>query len=630
MSKKRARKSEPGRGGHPAAQSQAARARETSEPGVGDRAAIALWVTLALLLAARAAFAFVPGTWAWALGAQRFLPPAVAWLTWLLAALALAPAIARRATPVLTSWGDAIARRPATAAAAWALTAAALAFLMPDQVRFVGDFLLRQGTVEVAELPGNLYPQALPFDVFLHYHLPLRLTETHMLDANGAARVLGVVEAALMATFATAFARTLELRGGAAFATAAVVLFGGYLGMFTGFSKAFAEMCVLIALAGASAIAALRTGRGLLPLGIAVAVAITLHRSALGMLPALAMVWGLWFTRHGRTGAWRRASVLLGVALPLASFAIMAPRIIGTVIGIDTAVHFAPPEVKAQGGVLASALAGLRPLDFANLALMLSPFSLAIVPLAACLGRRAGRNVELLVLALLALPFVAVMAFIHPAQGLYRDWDDFAATGVTLSLVAAWLVGTTLKGSPRFGWLALAVTLGVAVPAVQWLWVHTDTARGLARVRAFVSEPPQRTGAERGMTWDYLGIRNFRLQRYAEAQAAFTRAVETSPSPRILQEWAVAASMAGDLKTAQDAHRRLLAVSPDNTMGWLGLAAVSIKMGDMPEAKRAATRLLQLDPSSAEARAVLDEVARHEALEADSLRNAARGAPPGR
>lgn len=548
------------------------------------------------------------------------------WGLWLIAALALVPPLARQVSPVLARWGDALTRRPVSTATAWALGAATLAWLAPDRVRFVGDFLLRQGTVEIVERPGVLFPQALPLDVFLHYALPLKLTAAHLMSANGAARLLGAVEAAMLGALAAAFARTLELRGGAALAGAAVVLLGGYLGMFTGFSKAFAEMCVLMAVAGVSAIAALRTGRGLFAFGLAVAVGMTLHRSALGMFPALALVWGLWLARHGQGGVWRRPGVLATAVPPLLALAVMAPPIIGTVLHTDTSVHFAPPEVLAQGGVLGAALAGTRPFDFASLALMLSPLAVAIPLLAPLLApaiaRQPGRGREALVLATLALPFVGVMVFIHPAQGLFRDWDDFAATGVALSLLAAWLVGETLRDARRFAWLAVAVTLGVAVPAVQWLIVHTDTDRGLARVRAFVLEPPSRPAPQRGTTWDYLGIRSYRLNRFADAQEAFARAAETSPSPRILQELGLAATMTNDLRTAQRAYQRLLEKQPDNDLGWLGLVAVSMRLRDVPEAKRAATELRRRDPANSEAQRALDEIARYETLQADSGRRA--------
>jgi tetratricopeptide (TPR) repeat protein len=226
-------------------------------------------------------------------------------------------------------------------------------------------------------------------------------------------------------------------------------------------------------------------------------------------------------------------------------------------------------------------------------------------------------------LAALALPFVAVMVFIHPAQGLFRDWDDFAATGVALSLLVAWLVGETLREARRFAWLAVAVSLGVAMPALQWLIVHTDTDRGLARVRAFVLEPPLRPAPQRGTTWDYLGIRSYRLDRFDDAQAAFARAAETSPSPRILQEWALAATMTKDYRTAQRAYQRLLEKQSDNELGWHGLVAVSMHLRDVPEAKRAATELRRRYPANPQGQSTLDDIARYEAILADSARRAA-------
>jgi hypothetical protein len=605
------------------------RRREKAPPVAddsADRAALALWLTLLLLATARAALTFTAGTWVWSLNLNRFLSSFAGWGLWLIAALALVPPLARRASPMCERWGDALSRRPTAAATAWALGAATLAWFMPDRVRFVGDFLLRQGTVEIADRPGVLFPQALPLDVLLHYALPLKLTAAHLMSANSAARLLGAAEAAMLGALAATFARTLDLRGGAALACAAVVFFGGYLGMFTGFSKAFAEMCVLMGVVGVSGVTALRTGRGLLACGLAVAIGITLHRSALGMLPAWALVCGLWLARHGAGGAWRHPGVLAAVAPPLLALAVMAPRIAGTVLHTDTAVHFAPPDVQAQGGVLAAALAGTRPLDLLSLGFMLSPLAIAIPLLARllapALARRPGRGSEAFVLTALALPFVGVMVFIHPAQGLFRDWDDFAATGVALSLLAAWLVGEALRDARRFAWLAVAVTLGVAVPAIQWLIVHNDTDRGLARVRAFVLEPPLRPAPQRGTTWDYLGIHSYSLNRFADAQLAFARAAETSPSPRILEEWALAATMSDDLRTAQRAYRLLLAKDSENNQAWLGLVAVSMRLRDVPEAKRAAIELLRRDPTNTEAQRALDEIARFEVQQADSVRRA--------
>ena len=104
------------------------------------------------------------------------------------------------------------------------------------------------------------------------------------------------------------------------------------------------------------------------------------------------------------------------------------------------------------------------------------------------------------------------------------------------------------------------------------------------------------------------------LGRFAEAQAAFARAVETSPSPRILHEWALAAAEAGDDQTAQSAYRRNLEKDPTSVLGWQGLAAASMRLRDVSEAKRAATELVRHDPENEIGQAILAEIARQEAL----------------
>jgi tetratricopeptide (TPR) repeat protein len=585
----------------------------TSAPGA-RRLALVLWIGLAALAIARLALGFTPGMWVWGMNLHRFLSPALAWLPWAVAVAALAPPVARRLEPLCARLGDGIARGAWPAALAIAVAVALLVGLMPDRVRFVGDFLIRQGTVEEAIRPGRVWPQALPLDVLLHYTLPLAISEAGVTDANGAARGLGAIEAALLALAACAFARALALRGASALAVAAVAFCGGALGLFTGYSKAFAEMVVLTAAAAAFGIAAIRTGRGLLALGLVVAIGLVLHRSALGLVPAAALAWALWLRAHGGGGKWRRRGPLVALAIPVVALAVMVPRIVSVALRWDP-THFASAEIMAQGGIWKAAFAGSRPADLVSLVLMLSPLAVLAPALALAGGLPRGR--EALFLLLLALPFVAVTPFLHPVGGLFRDWDDFAATGSALSMLAAALVAETLRRAAR-PWLAVAVTLAVAAPALQWLAHHTDADRGIARALAAVREPPARAGSERASIWDYLGMRNFQLERWRASADAFRNAVETAPSPRMLQQWAMAETMAGDLEAAREAYHRQLEKEPDSYGGWMGLAAVTSRIPDFVECRRALNRLLEIQPGDPEATRQLRALDEEEARRAGS------------
>ena len=437
----------------------AARSGERAAPAVAsdpasERSAQLLWGVLALLVAARAALAFVPSMLGWSLNVPRFLAPALAWGPWLIAAAALVPPLARRARPALEGAGEAMRRRPALAAAAWAALAAALALGSPDRVRFVGDFLLRQGTVEVGEQPGLLFPQALPLDVFLHYTVPSALAASGTMDANGAARLLGALEAAAARRARGRLrARARAARG------------GGGRGRRGGAVRRLPRHVHRLQQGVRGDVRPRRRGRRVRPARGALRPraarrsasrwrsGLTLHRSALGLLPAFAA--GLGAVAGAATAAAGRGggpACWLALAVPLASLAIMLPRIIAVMRRWD-AIHFTPEGSRAGvGGVMAGVFAGARPIDLANLVLMLSPLALALPVLLVPPARRRGTAAgELVLLLALALPFLAVMPFIHPAQGLFRDWDDFAATGFALSLLAAWAGGAHARGGAAPG-----------------------------------------------------------------------------------------------------------------------------------------------------------------------------------
>jgi tetratricopeptide (TPR) repeat protein len=596
----------------------------------------ALWIGLAVLVAARALAPALPGMWLWSLNLQRFLPW-WGWALWALSALALAPPLARRLHPWLERAGDALARGLPWSAAAMA-AGGLLVFALPDQVRFVGDFLLRQGTVEESASPGVLFPQALPLDVVLHYSLPLWMGRALFLDANLSSRLLGALDAAVLAGLALAFARRLQLKGAALAAAAGVVWWGAWLGLFTGFSKAFAEMTLLVVAVAALGLDTLRTGRRPLVLGLVVYAGLFLHRSALALLPAAGLAFALAARApaaetspagepkprrrraaeaRGRAAAraagpsaaprWRLA---LGAALPVVAVLLLAPKLVATVRAFDAA-HFMAPGENARTS-FEELLAPLRLLDEANLLVLLVPL-VPLLPLLLAL-RRPGRLLaprEWAFLALLAVPFAAVALVLRPAQGLFRDFDDFAAGGVGLALLLAAAVGEWLRSASRAAWLALAVLLGSAVPAAQWVAHQTDLARGLARIEALAAGPPRRSAEERAKTWDYLGVRSYRTGRLADAARYLEHAAELAPSPRIVLEWAMAAGNAGDWAMAERAYHRLLERTPTTpdfqpyrVSALVGLAGTLAQRDALPEARAYAEQALRLSPGHPAASAV--------------------------
>src|SRR4249920_579587 len=154
------------RGPNASGAAHAAHAERPSDAATGaaatsaaERAALVLWIGLIALTLARAVLPTQHTMWAWSLNLHRFMNPIWAWLPWALGAAALVPAIGRPLSAALARAGDAFGRGSALASLIAAACGATLALAFPDQVRFVGDFLIRQGTVEEIIPPGRVWPQ---------------------------------------------------------------------------------------------------------------------------------------------------------------------------------------------------------------------------------------------------------------------------------------------------------------------------------------------------------------------------------------------------------------------------------------------------------------------------------------
>src|SRR4029079_15833623 len=97
---------------------------------------------------------------------------------------------------------------------------------------------------------------------------------------------------------------------------------------------------------------------------------------------------------------------------------------------------------------------------------------------------------------------------------------------------------------------------------------------------------------------------NYRLENWDASAAAFAHAAEASPSPRILTQWGLAESNAGNARTAQGIYRRLLAGSPDDYSAWRALASESATISDSAGSREAARQMLRLRPGDPAARAL--------------------------
>ena len=591
----------------------AGRIGATTEPAAasGERGALELWLALLAVACLWAVLAFAPGMWGWGFNALRFVPRGPGWTIWIASTLLLIPALARPIARGIERVGETRRLRLPLAVLAVA-GAAVLAWCLPDRVAFTGDFLLRQGAALEPLPPRHIFPQALPLDVALHYHLLRLLVGAGIPGADVAARLLGALEAATLAGLAMAFARALGLRGAAALAAASIVLFGGWLGLFTGYSKAFTELVVLVVAIAVLALRALPAGTGLTRLGLALAFTFALHRSSLALLPAGAMALVMGARARGASG-WRSPGVLAAVAAPLGVLVVLFPRLLRTFTGFDRAHHLASAEVVHGGGVWGAALAPLHLLDLVNLVALLSPAALVLPALVLVAGPGLLRGRDARLLLTLVVPQLLLMLLVHPSQGVFRDWDVFAPAGAALALLAALAVGRILSASPAHRWLGVSVSAAVVAPATLWLIHSADFDRGLDRVVAFATEAPLRSEVERGLAWEFLGTSANVHGRTELAADAMAHAAMLTPSARVMMEWGMAEAARGDYAAARLAFEQAAARDPAQQRVWLNLVHTCMQLDDLAGAHRAAEQLVRLMPGDSPAAQLLAEIERREA-----------------
>lgn len=566
-------------------------------------------MALALPLALRAAASGVSGAWWWGFDTLRYLP----WWAWTLWALPL--------LALLLAWRDERReRRMSTTIPIAVLVTVVLVLALPDRVQFVGDFLLRQGTSEEALPPSALFPQALPLDVFLHVTLPTWAHGAFGIPSTVVSRILDALEAGGLVALGFAFAQRAGLKGREALACAALASWGGWIALFTGYSKAFTEMSLLVLACAVDGADALRgSGRGYWFLCVTVAVGFALHRSAVGFLPALGVV--TWFVlkrpapvkqsgkKKGKPSA---VPAWLPLLIPFTTFAVALPKMIESATKLDTA-HFA-----ARGeGPLSMAQAVFAPvhlLDLFNLVFFLVPLVLLVLVPAPRAGRSGPWSArEWILFVAIGAPFWLIALVLRPAQGLPRDFDVFAPAGVALGMVCAARVARLWRAAPATGRFATAVLAGAVAPVLCVLLLQADLARGLVRVNALADGPPLRSETERARWREYLGARYHRAHRYKEAVAEFAQAAALAPSPNILAAWGVAARWAGDTQSEERAFTILLERAPADRIAvrvaaLTGLARIALERGDRMKAARLVSEAIGLDPQSQDARALAGRI----------------------
>jgi len=250
--------------------------------------------------------------------------------------------------------------------------------------------------------------------------------------------------------------------------------------------------------------------------------------------------------------------------------------------------HFAPTGL---GQVLALAVEPARLIALANVAVFLAPLLPLLVVTRA--GPRSGRALPWL--GWLALSWVVPMLAIHPVQGEFRDWDDFAAAGVAMALPLAWLVAHGVAKAPAA--LAAAMIAVALVPRLQWLVLEHRPEQALARIEAWATGPPAPRHTVAASTLEFVAVSHYRERRIEDGRRAMAAAIAHVPWERLYLGWANAEAQAGDWSRAVALYREAALRYPRDSTPWLMLAQAAFQHGDRDAAAAAVSELRRMAPN---------------------------------
>jgi len=564
----------------------AARPIERAAEGPLPSAARALWAASIGLLALRALAARVPGRYLWGLDLARDVGGFAAAVGLLLPLALHVPAVARvtaRLVPRSARAQDALA-------AALAVCLALFMLAHPDRSLFTGDASLRHGAFASVDQPEKFALQAMRADLVLHHDVPRWVSEHTPWNADQAGRAEGALLALLAALAGWRLAAALGAGGELAIAVGVIAACTGALALDNGYAKASVEVACLTGIAAVGVVSTSRAGSesGLATVGVCVALGLLLHRSAVALLPA----WLVALAFTVRAGTWKRPAAIAGAIAPLVALAVIGPRLVQVTTSFDREHHL-------SGGLAHTLGLGLAPahvIDVFHTLCLLVPLVL-LLPLLVFLPPRPPAR-EAIGLASLALPPLALLLVVQPQQGLPRDWDVFAFTGVALAAIVAWRVAAVLGAEPRARWLAIPLAVSAACPALQFIALQADSVRMWARAEAILIGPPERDLSERARGLSTMGMMHYGRSDYVRALALFERSAEAAPNPRTFAEMGMALTQMDRPGEALARYRHAVSLDSNLVIGWHGVAAAASAVGDREAMRDAVHALERLEPDA--------------------------------
>jgi tetratricopeptide (TPR) repeat protein len=277
-----------------------------------------------------------------------------------------------------------------------------------------------------------------------------------------------------------------------------------------------------------------------------------------------------------------------------------------------------------------SLFSGAHLVDMINEQLLLSPAGIILWAMVIFFARKIDFKDRVATFFIIVTLFSFMFAFVmDPKLGYARDWDLFSTTGLgyTLLGIYLWLNYFRQDKARKLNYMIIALSFTALFSTLPWIYVNAQEDQAVERFKALLDLDVKRSGygheilayyyRDKGLVnaeteeWTKalsiveneryvgnLGICYTELGRHQEAIVMFKKWIQMNPNSAIAyNNLGKALSQVGEYEEAKRQYQMALKVEPNYFKAYSNLGALLIQMGRYQEAFESLMSAIRINPN---------------------------------
>ncbi len=554
-----------------------------------------IFSTCLFLVVVHAVASFFPKERLWGLNLLYYVPPFFRWLLIGFGVLILIPPVNSFAADRIAKSFASIENRLKRISKHYKYALIGLAGFIPFWIFRIKTYLLGDGNLRVAEIAdGWKFSATEPLDFYLHAQLSWLLKLNPFTTYAILSCLAGVVFVFLILLLSDLIGKEKREK----LLIFSVLATMGANQLFFGYVESYTLMYAASASFILSSLCYLKGKCGFLWPALVFAMSISLHFSAILLLPSLLYLSLAKKSPEPDTGRrpfpWANIIQMVLIVLIVGGGLLVLRNYGSQKQGLGS---FLLPPLGINGDSY-SLFSLSHLLDFLNHQLLVSPLG---IPIWLVLGLFFWRRIsfkerEVVFLLILSGCAIFFALGVDPKLGYPRDWDLFAFTSLGYTILGVYLLLSVLKGSElkRIRYITLALASTALVSTVPWIYVNASEEKAVERVAHMLDLDGKRSvlGHE-ALAYHYRsrGQKDKEIEEWKKAIAAVEK-------PRYIKNLAVVYIEADRYEEAARQLERILAKDPDDHLTHSDLAKTYAALGRHEEAKHQLLKAVELQPEN--------------------------------